>query len=104
VGHTSVTSFSLRHGAGRHRYEVLAVDRAGNSSQAAVAALLKVDQQSSAAGTRWLLIGGGLAAVLALLAGGYIHLRRHVGRTAQVLVGAAVPLVLPAPKGKHARH
>ena len=104
VGDTSVTSFSLRHGGGRHQYEVLAVDRAGNSSQAAVAALLTIERQSGGTGSRWLLLGGALVALVALGAGGYAHLRRQLGRTAQALAQATVPMILPAPKGKHARH
>jgi hypothetical protein len=104
VGNTSVTSFSLRHGAGRHRYAVLAIDSAGNSSPAVAAALLTVESRTAAASSRWLLLAGVLAAVLALGAGGYVHLRRHLARTAQALVQASIPVIMPAPKGKHARH
>lgn len=104
VGKTSVTSFSLRQAAGRHQYEVLAIDRAGNSSQAAVAALLTVERRAGDAGNRWIVLVGAVAALFALGAGGYVHFRHRLRRTAVVVAQASAPLILPAPKGKHARH
>ena len=83
------------------------MDRAGNSSTGAVAALVNVDGTGPGSASPWLLAGAGAVALLALGVGGYVHLRRHLRRTARVargLVQAGLPVILPAPKGRHARH
>ena len=105
VGRTGSTSYVVDSGAGA--LTVVAVDLAGNRSAEVRAEVATPRSDSSTAGLALVLLVGGALAVVCVVVGVYVHLRRHLRRTAQqaqrLLIDAPVKALVPAPRGKHAR-
>lgn len=106
VGRTAATSY-VAAGSGKSEFTVAALDLAGNRSPAVAARLVTSDTDGPASGLGVVLVISAAVAAASLVGGVYVHLRRQVRRTAQqaqrILVEAPLTVLVPAPRGKHAR-
>jgi hypothetical protein len=106
LGRTSST-FYVVTGRADGDFTVSALDLAGNRSPAVAARLVASRTEGTGRGLTVVLVLGAALAAASVVGGVYVHLRRQVRRTAhqaqRIFVEAPLTVLVPAPRGKHAR-